>query len=628
MDLEQLMKVEVVFAGSKRAQQSRDVPSFVSVVTAAEIKQHGYRTLGDVLKTLPSFYVSNDRNYSYIGVRGFSRPGDYSSRILLLLNGLRTNDNIYDQAFIGEEFVVDVDLIDRIEVIRGPSAALYGSNAFFAVINVVTKQGHNLQGGEVAATAASFGTYGGRASYGKAFANDVDVLVSASFSDSKGQRPYFPEFDSPSTNNGIAIGADDERFHKLLATATRGNFSLQASNDLREKGIPTAAFGTLFNDRRSRTFDGLTLASLSYNRGFSQGASLSTRLHAGRSTYTGAYAYDPTLAPNQDDNVGDWWGVDVDAGQPLSTRHFLTVGAEFRDNVRENQKNYDPEPYLVYTDVRDNSIRWGMFAQDEVKLFQPLALHAGVRFDHYETFGSMTSPRVGLIYTPGTSTTLKLLAGRAFRAPNAYELDYEGPFFKANRRLRPERIETLELVAQRFIGGGAHISASAFRNRLSALIAQIVDPTDSLFVYENADEIQSRGVELGLEVNRGHGITGLLTYSLQKTEDRATRVELSNSPRQMAKLQLRAPLNLRDAAAGLDAQYVSARRTLAGNSAHGYIVTNASLLAPHAFGRFDVSATIYNLFGVEYGVPGSDEHVQDIIRQDGRSLRVKTTLHY
>jgi outer membrane receptor for ferrienterochelin and colicin len=76
MDLEQLMRLEVVVAASKRAQSSRDVPSFVTVVTAAEIKDHGYETLSDVLKAIPSFDVTNDRNYSYDGVRGFDRPCD------------------------------------------------------------------------------------------------------------------------------------------------------------------------------------------------------------------------------------------------------------------------------------------------------------------------------------------------------------------------------------------------------------------------------------------------------------------------------------------------------------------------------------------------------------------------
>ena len=628
LDLEQLMKVEVVFAASKRAQNSREVPSFVSVVTAADIKEHGHRTLADVLKTLPSFYVSNDRNYSYIGVRGFSRPGDYSSRILLLLNGLRTNDNIYDQAYIGEEFIVDVDLIERVEVIRGPSAALYGSNAFFAVINVVTKQGQSLQGGEVATSAASFGSYAGRLSYGKAFSNDVDVLVSASLSKSEGQDLYFAEFDDPSTNNGIAEDADRESSRKLFATVSKGGFSFHTSHYSREKGIPTAAFEMLFNDNRAQTVDAMTLASLGYTRAFEKGASFSARVHAGRSTYVGDYVYDLTALSNMDDNVGEWWGVDVDASRALFARHFITAGVELRDNYRQDQKNFDREPYFAYTDVQNQATRWGVFAQDEIKLFEPLLLYAGVRYDHYETFGSMTSPRVGLIYTPGAATTVKLLAGRAFRAPNEFEVVYEGPNYRPNPLLQPERIETVEIVAQRLIGGGVQISASTFRNQMSALVSQFVDTNDNdRLGFENAGEIDSRGIELGVKVNRGHGLSGELTYAIQKTETRAPRLELSNSPRHMAKLYLLAPLRA-GLTAGVDAQYLSNRKTLSGGNAPAYMLTNFSLLAPRLFGRFDVSATLYNLFDTKYGNPGSEEHVQDIIPQDRRNFRVKTTLHY
>jgi outer membrane receptor for ferrienterochelin and colicins len=628
LDLEQLMKIEVVVAGSKRAQQTRDVASFVSIVTAADIKQHGYRTLAAVLKTLPSFYLSDDRNYTFLGVRGFERSGDYNSRVLLLLNGQRTNDNVYDEAYLGQEFSVDVDVIDRIEVIRGPSAAIYGSSAFFAVINVVTKSGAALQGGEVAASAASYGTYSGRASYGKAFSNDVDFLVSATFADSKGQRLYYPEFDDPATNNGFSAAVDDhEAFHKLLATASKGNFSFQASNSYREKGIPTGAFGTIFNDDRSRTIDGLTLASAGYNGSFSQ-SSLSTRVYGGRWIYKGAYAYQPLDPPNQDDDVGEWWGVDVDATRSLP-RQLVTVGGEFQDNFRQDQKNFDPSPFILYTDVRRSSTRWGMFVQDEIRLLEALALYAGVRLDRYQGFGSATSPRLGLIYTPDTATTVKLLAGRAFRAPNEYELHYVSSLYEPNPALKPEHIETLELIAERFVGGGVQVSASTFRNRLSALISQRIDASNNnMFIFENADAIESKGVELGVRVNRGHGPTGQLTYALQKTEDRKTGVELTNSPRHMAKLELRAPLNVSNITAGVDAQYVSGRRTIGGSVAPGQTVTNLSLLAPLALQRFDLSATVYNLFAVRYGIPGSDEHVQNILLQDGRSFRVQTTLHY
>jgi outer membrane receptor for ferrienterochelin and colicins len=626
-DLEQLMKIEVVVAGSKREQQTREVASFVSVVTAADIKQHGYRTLSAVLKTLASFYVSDDRSLTFLGVRGFERSGDYNSRVLLLLNGQRTNDNVYDPAYVGQEFIVDVDMIDRIEVIRGPSAAIYGSNAFFAVINVVTKSGANLDGGEVAASAASYGTYGGRASYGKSFSKDGDFLVSASLSDAKGQQLYYSEFDNPATNNGIAANADDERFRKLLATVSKGNFSFQASNLNREKGIPTASFGTLFNDNRTRTMVGLSLASASYNRSFAR-SSLSTSVFGGRWAYNGSYAYVPVIPPNQDVDLGEWWGASVDGTHTFS-RHLLTVGGEFQDNFRQNQKNFDPQPYVVYTDVRNKSLHGGVFAQDEIALFRALTLYAGIRLDRYETFGSATSPRLGLIYTPDAATTVKLLAGRAFRAPNEYELHYQDNVFKLNPNLGPERIETLELIAERMIGGVVQVSASTFRNRLSALINQIVDPTDSTrLIFENAGRIESRGIELGLRVNRGHGTTGEITYALQKTRDPETGIELTNSPRHMAKLELLAPLNVHNITAGVDAQYISGRQTNAGNFAPGQVITNLSLLAPLSFGRFDLSATIYNLFAVDYGIPGSDVTVQNIIPQDGRSFRVRSTLHY
>jgi iron complex outermembrane receptor protein len=625
-DLEQLMKIEIVVAGSKRAQDPRDVPSFVSVVSAADIKEHGYRTLADVLRTLPGFYVSNDRNYSYIGVRGFSRPGDWNSRVLLLLNGLRTNENVFDLAYIGEEFSVDVDLIERVEVIRGPSSAIYGSNAFFAVINVVTRSGSSLAGTEIATKAASFGTYSGRASYGHTFANGLDLVASGTYSDGSGRNLYFPEYDAPLTNNGIANGDDHEAFHKLLVTASNGNFSFQANNVSREKGLPTGSYATIFNDQRTRTTDGLSLASLSYDRALNNSASFSTRLHAGRYAYDGEYAY-TVLAPNQDIVMGEWWGLDIDAARKIGSRQFLTFGAEYRDNFRMLQKNFDPEPYLLYSDVETKSTRWGVFAQDEIRLADPLMLYAGMRVDRYEGFGYATSPRAALIYTPSRTTTFKLLAGRAFRAPNDYELQYTDRD-AVNPQLQPEHIETLELIAQRLIGGGIEISASAFRNRLTDLLSRRTDPTDGQIFFGNVDEIHSRGVELGLNVNRGHGLTGSLAYSFQRTEDRATGIQLTNSPGQMVQMELRSPILHSAATAAVDAQYMSGRSTLIGDAAGSHVLTNFTLFAPRTFGRFDLSASLYNVFDTRYGDPVSNGFAQETIQQDGRSFRVRSTLHY
>jgi len=253
---------------------------------------------------------------------------------------------------------------------------------------------------------------------------------------------------------------------------------------------------------------------------------------------------------------------------------------------------------------------------------------AGLRLDRYAGFGSAASPRVALVYNPTSTTTFKALAGRAFRAPNEYELHFEGTLYKTNLGLKPENIQTFELIVQHFIGGGVQVSASAFRNELTNLSNQIVDPIDSMFVFENTGAISSNGLELGLGVNRGYGVSGQLSYSLQRTVDRATGIRLTNSPGQMVQLQLRSPIQGLPLVAALDAEYMSSRLTLGARSTAGHTVTNFSILAPETFKRLDLSATLYNVFNARYADPAPDGFTQDVIPQDGRSMRVRATLHY
>lgn len=249
--LEDLMSIEVetVYSASKYSQKVTEAPSSVSIVTSEQIQLHGYRTLADILSSVRGFYVSNDRNYTFVGVRGFARPGDYNTRILLLIDGHRTNDNIYDQALLGRELPVEIDLIERVEIVRGPSSSLYGTSAFFAVINVITKRGRDVKGVEVSTEVASFGSYKARLSYGRKLSENSEMLLSGSYYNSSGQRQlYVKEFDSPATNNGIAENADHEKSGSLFANLSFREFTLHGTYGSREKGIPTAAFGTVFNE--------------------------------------------------------------------------------------------------------------------------------------------------------------------------------------------------------------------------------------------------------------------------------------------------------------------------------------------------------------------------------------------
>jgi iron complex outermembrane receptor protein len=288
LSVEQLVNLQVasVFGASKYDQKVTQAPSSVSIVTADEIKKFGHRTLADVLRSVRGWYVSDDRNYSYLGVRGFLRPGDYNTRVLILVDGHRMNDNVYDSAYVGREAMVDVDLIERVEVIRGPSSSIYGSSAFFGVINVVTKKGGQIGGAEASAEAGSFDSYKGRFRFGERFKNDVEWLLSGSYYISEGQeRLYYPEFDQRisadprATNNGFADGRDGEEAVNLFSSVGFQGLTLSGFFSYREKDVPTASNGTLFNEGAERTTDYRVYEDLKNDHDFNEDFHLQGRLY-------------------------------------------------------------------------------------------------------------------------------------------------------------------------------------------------------------------------------------------------------------------------------------------------------------------------------------------------------------
>jgi iron complex outermembrane receptor protein len=614
--MEQLLDVELVYAAALHAQSLRDAPSAVTVVTAEQIRRQGYRTLGDVLRALPSFFVTYDRNYTYVGVRGFGRPGDYNTRILLLLNGVRLNDNIYDAMYVGHEALIDIDLVERVEVVRGPAASLYGNSAFFAVVNVITRRGGDLLGGEVSAAAGTWGTLEARATYGRKTSRGLEYLVSASAFGSDGPDLFFPEFAQPQTGNGRAVGLDGEATRKAFASASGGGFSAQAVHSWRRKDVPTASFGTEFGDPRTRTVDQLSQLALQYERRLGR-TDVMARAHYGRYSYLGRYPYPEGVYA--DAVHGEWVNVEGGVTRALGSRHLLTLGTQVQWNARQDQHgHYLGAPPII--DVQQSGTSFGLFAQDEVRLSEALRLHAGLRHDTFGSYGRHTSPRLALVHTSAAGT-VKLLYGNAFRAPNAYELHY----YPALEELRPETIRTFELVWERPLGRSARASVSVFDNRIANLLSVTGEVGD--FHFENHGTIRSRGVEAAGEWRSQRGARARGSYSFQKTSDVGAGGELTNSPHHLAKLELEVPVGGR-IWAGASAQHFSRRLTLSGGSLPAFTRADLTLTAPRLVGGIDLSAGVYNLFDTRYADPGSEEHVQDALAQDGRSLRVKLSWRF
>jgi outer membrane receptor for ferrienterochelin and colicins len=475
LSLEDLMRLDAgrVFGASERSQPVTEAPASVSFITAEDIARYGYRSLADILHGVRGLYVSDDRNFSFLGARGFGKPGDYNSRILLLVNGHRVNDNVFGQAEIGAEFGLDPSTFERVEIIRGPASSLYGDSAFFAVVNVITRTGAAIDGSSVTYEVGSNGTQLVRGMVGERLPNGLDYAVSSTVEQSDGvSRLYFPEFDTPETNFGVAEELDGQHFGQHYGRVGFGNFTFTGAYGRRRKDVPTASLGTLFNEQidRERTIDRHTLFDVEYSRPF--GATrVALRGAYDRFTSNGYYPYSgepfgQRVALGLNDIVGSWWTVGGRVTRPLPGQ-VLIVGAEYIDNVQQNQTSgYDGQPPIISTNK--SSSRRALFVQDEFKFGGHVIVNAGLRYDGYASFDRVT-PRTALIVMPSAHQSFKYLYGNAFRAPNMYEqIDYY--FGPGVASLQPESIDTHEFVWERYTADWLRTSVSTYWYKAQNLI--------------------------------------------------------------------------------------------------------------------------------------------------------------
>jgi iron complex outermembrane receptor protein len=628
-------EIPSVYSASKYEQKVTEAPSSVSIVTADEIQKYGYRTFAEILQSIRGFQITYDRAYRYLGVRGFGLPADYNNRILVLVDGHSINDNIYDAPALGTAFPVEIDLIDRIEVVRGPSSSLYGSSAFFAIINVITKRGRDYKGFEVSGEAGSFDTYKARLSYGNRFQNGMEILLSGSYYDSEGDdHLFFREFDDPETNNGIAEDLDYDRYHNVFLELTFHDFTLQGGYHDRKKGIPTAPWETIFNDDLFFVDEQYYL-DLKYERTYERQLSVLARLSYNYYKFNGDYPIDwadpgdpPDVVINKDRTKGQWLEGELRMTKPLMDKHKVTLGAHYRNNLKQDQLNFDEGiEDGVYLDDKRDLQNWAVFFQDEFALTDSLILNGGIRYDDYETFGSTFNPRIALIYNPFEKTILKAIYGSAFRAPSAFELFYHDGFDtqKPNPDLDPETIDTYELILEQSVGTNLRGTIVGFYYTVDDLITLQTDPADDLLFFNNVDQVEAKGIEFELEGKWQSGLQGRISYAYQKTENDETGKSLINSPKHLAKLNVVVPLLREKIFLGIEEQYTGKRKTIANNETDDFFITNVTLFSKNLLKGLDVSASVYNLFDREYDDPAGEEHEQDTLEQDGLTVRLKLT---
>jgi len=635
LSLEQLSSVEVdtVYGASKHTQATTEAPAAVSVVNRQDIQQFGYQTLGDLLRSVRGFYVGYDRSYNSIGVRGINRPGDFGGRVLINIDGHRLNDPIYGSAFSDTDFLLDLDLVDKVEIIRGPGSSLYGDNAFLTVINVVTRRGREVGGFETAGAAASFDAYTGRVTYGNRFTNGLELLVSGTYLNSAGHSSlYFPEYND--VNGGRADHLDGAEVKSAYASLAYGDFSLSGGFIDRRKRAPTAQYEVVFDDPRMLNIDERAYGELKFTHEFEPDWSLQVRAYYDHYRYDGVFPFNysaPLPGPttiNRDLTQGEWVGTEILLSKTLWERQRLTLGSELRDDFDLSLSNSDLDPPAGYLQTRRQEWSVAVYGEDEITLMTNLTLNAGVRYDRFSTFGDTVNPRAALLYRPWSSSTFKFIFGQAFRAPNAYELYYIQPTYKSNPNLRPETIQSYELVWEQALPGHLRASGSLFLNQIDSLIGQSYDSIDHKNFFANLDQVDDRGFETELEGRWAGGLRARASYAFSQAINSATHQALNNSPRHLGKINLAVPLWQEKIFAGLEFQATSSRTTVQGNQINGFWVANATLFSHELVKNLEASVSVYNLFDAAYGDPVSTDYKQDIIPRDGRSFRLKLTYKF
>jgi iron complex outermembrane receptor protein len=284
----------------------------------------------------------------------------------------------------------------------------------------------------------------------------------------------------------------------------------------------------------------------------------------------------------------------------------------------------------VLLDDRRRSRRTGVFVQDEYALNGSAVLHTGLRIDKPGSVQTLASPRLGLVLRPGGTSTLKLLYGSAFRAPNAYELYYAFPGSNApNPSLRPERMEKYEVVFENYLRPDTRATAGLYHYRIRNLINAITDPDSEITTFQNIDRVRANGLELELERAWSAGAHVRSSLALQTNRDAAGN-RLNNSPRALWKLNAVSPYLVGRLRAGFELQAMSSRTSLAGHLS-GQALANLNLVWDNPRRGTEISLGIFNLADRRVADPVQFDPAtpdRDSIQQDGRAIRFKLVQHF
>jgi outer membrane receptor for ferrienterochelin and colicins len=671
LSLDDLLNLTVT-AVSRREERVFQAPATVTVITRRQFEEHAYRNVAEALRSVPGLFVSWGRDYYYTGVRGVAFPRDVDSHLLVLLDGHTLNNPWSGASNTGEVMTLPVDAIERVEVIRGPSSSIYGSNAFFAVVNIVSRRPAEGEGA---------GGLGGRVSWSSVDTNraalaaqrrigDVEISLFGVGLGGSGPSVQFDDMTRPRNNSpaptptgGATSGTDYERGANAGGQISWRGLTLQAQWNDRQKGLPSAPAGAIFDDPYNSKKDGHAFAELRYRLELGEAQAVTARAYYDRFRSREYLRRDPsdwepdrwltedphTVSEGNDDTMG----AELRGELTLFESNTLIVGFEAQqheitqptyeldlaslepvpESLAGGRKNAagEIEP-IGYTDL-------ALYLQDEWRPLDELKLVAGLRIDHNSLFhqgldaaAKELAPRVAAIWSPRDDASVKLMYGEAFRDPSVFESFYDdGASVCGNPDLHRERQRTLELAGGFEINKGLTAQASLFYMRISDLLSkQPIDPcyegSGPRVQFVNAADLEVTGGEASLDLRQGD-VAAFASITVAQVEQAGGAQSIPNSPSIVVSAGASTRLYSDWLSASGRAQYISERLnwTLdAERPEAAHLRVDVSLVARRQPDGLFGALTATNLLNASYRDPvSSNETIAEAIPQDGIALLIE-----
>jgi outer membrane cobalamin receptor len=565
-----------VISPGRRPQRAASSPASVTVLTAADLHRLGVRTVGEAIAFVPEALAR-----AYGGPGSLITPslrGSTAEQVLVLLDGVPLNS-----AFAGtvDLSTIPVDDVERIEVLRGPFSAIYGSAALGGVISIVSRRRARLA---VSLSGGSFGLTG------LAVATGGDARFSLRYEGAVGARPN-SDLRSGYLSMRLGGGSPGRTWDlSLMATAA-------------SRGAPGP---TLFPSLTARQEDARIVASLGLERERGPATDrLRVAVHRDRIAFR-----EPAFAIDERSD-GTSWSVGWQRAIRRSPTRVVAVGADARYQT------------LASTSVGD---RWetigALYVQDDRALGPRTLLSAGARVDLHSAYGAQVNPRLGLVHFMRPDLRLRLAVGRTFRGPTLADLYYPfDGFVVGNPLLRPEHAWSADAGVEFVARSGLVLRASAFWSEVRDLIVYL---PDAAFVFspQNIGAASIRGASLELEGALSAAWQARASATWMAATDGATGLDLPNRPALAGSLGLTRRLS-RGGAVTATLVAVGERFANAANTVRlpGYLTVGLIFEAPPMADGVTLRASVQNLFDARYEavqgypVPGRTMVVDVVIRR-------------